>query len=414
MKREKGITLVALVVTIVILIILAVISINAVFGENGLISSTEKGEVEYTHATVWERMEMAYSDYWAGKVANEKKDLISYLQEKEIIGTEQTSNGGYKINTVALAGAKLALGNGTDDQNDVYKLEETVEANGDKTYSVNYYGESGPRNLGVLEGDKKKDLPQTASEFKVGKYVQLPYNGTTIECVVMYDEEYNKTNKTNYGIQMIATDVVGENIGIGNDCDLTQGGTSEQMQLAVESYNSAIETLNNEAKKYVNESNNMYVTSARCVGSVPNDPYSESKDLVNLAEKATSGKWTVGDTMIKDVDSNSNIDFLQMQNMKSLGVDIFDTTSKSNYWVSSRAQKTSGAGEYYGLEYFLSRTYNPETIAGFSIYSNFYYKNFYRSNVATNKLRPIFIVNPTAIDRVQGEGTKEDPLIWTE
>ena len=44
MKKESGITLVALVVTIVILIILAVISINIVFGENGLIHKAQEAE----------------------------------------------------------------------------------------------------------------------------------------------------------------------------------------------------------------------------------------------------------------------------------------------------------------------------------------------------------------------------------
>ena len=39
LSKEKGITLVALVITIVILIILATVSINAMFGENGLIQN---------------------------------------------------------------------------------------------------------------------------------------------------------------------------------------------------------------------------------------------------------------------------------------------------------------------------------------------------------------------------------------
>ena len=42
-KKERGITLIALVVTIVVLIILATISINAVLGENGLIKQAERG-----------------------------------------------------------------------------------------------------------------------------------------------------------------------------------------------------------------------------------------------------------------------------------------------------------------------------------------------------------------------------------
>lgn len=48
MKREKGITLIALVVTIIILIILAAISINLVLGENGIIEKAKlaKGNIE--------------------------------------------------------------------------------------------------------------------------------------------------------------------------------------------------------------------------------------------------------------------------------------------------------------------------------------------------------------------------------
>ena len=42
LKNEKGITLIALVITVVILIILATISINFVFGENGLVARAEQ------------------------------------------------------------------------------------------------------------------------------------------------------------------------------------------------------------------------------------------------------------------------------------------------------------------------------------------------------------------------------------
>ena len=41
-KKEKGITLVALVVTIVVLIILSTVSINTMFGDNGIISKAKK------------------------------------------------------------------------------------------------------------------------------------------------------------------------------------------------------------------------------------------------------------------------------------------------------------------------------------------------------------------------------------
>ena len=44
LRRKNGITLIALVMTIVILIILTTISINAIFGENGLIGKEKQAK----------------------------------------------------------------------------------------------------------------------------------------------------------------------------------------------------------------------------------------------------------------------------------------------------------------------------------------------------------------------------------
>ena len=49
-KKEEGITLIALVVTIIILIILATVSINTVFGEGGLIKRAEQAKAIYENA----------------------------------------------------------------------------------------------------------------------------------------------------------------------------------------------------------------------------------------------------------------------------------------------------------------------------------------------------------------------------
>ena len=43
-SKEKGITLVALVITIVILIILATVTINAAFGEGGIIKKAQQAK----------------------------------------------------------------------------------------------------------------------------------------------------------------------------------------------------------------------------------------------------------------------------------------------------------------------------------------------------------------------------------
>ena len=73
LEKEKGITLVALVVTIVILIILAVISINAMFGENGLITSANRAKLEHQKAETREQIELVLADAFIEKHQNKEK-----------------------------------------------------------------------------------------------------------------------------------------------------------------------------------------------------------------------------------------------------------------------------------------------------------------------------------------------------
>ncbi len=81
LKNKNGITLVALVITIVILIILAVVSINAIFGENGLIKSAQKGKLEQEKAEARERLSLVLADAYAEKHVNEKYNENEFLDE---------------------------------------------------------------------------------------------------------------------------------------------------------------------------------------------------------------------------------------------------------------------------------------------------------------------------------------------
>ena len=81
LNKQNGITLVALVVTIVILIILAVVSINAIFGDNGLIKSAQKGKLEQEKAEARERLSLVLADAYAEKHINEKYNQDEFLDE---------------------------------------------------------------------------------------------------------------------------------------------------------------------------------------------------------------------------------------------------------------------------------------------------------------------------------------------
>ena len=89
-------------ITIVILIILATVSINAIFGNNGLIQSAEKGKIAQEKAEVRERLELVLADAYAEKhVAKEKYNENDYLDEfiysrepdAEVAETEISLNG---------------------------------------------------------------------------------------------------------------------------------------------------------------------------------------------------------------------------------------------------------------------------------------------------------------------------------
>lgn len=63
-KKEKGITLVALVVTIVVLLILAGVSITMVLGNNGIVKKAQDAKANYTTAAGQEDKAMTDAETW--------------------------------------------------------------------------------------------------------------------------------------------------------------------------------------------------------------------------------------------------------------------------------------------------------------------------------------------------------------
>ena len=63
-KKEKGITLVALVVTIVVLLILAGVSITMVLGNNGIVKKAQDAKTNYKAAAADEGQTMTDAETW--------------------------------------------------------------------------------------------------------------------------------------------------------------------------------------------------------------------------------------------------------------------------------------------------------------------------------------------------------------
>ena len=104
--REKGITLVALVITIIIIIILATITLNMAFGDNGLITKAEEAKDMTANSIASEQEEMnslleEYSNIMSGENEIEEPNPPDPLPDGTIIFGEVTWSNGQASVTVS-------------------------------------------------------------------------------------------------------------------------------------------------------------------------------------------------------------------------------------------------------------------------------------------------------------------------
>lgn len=173
MKKQNGITLIALIITIIILLILAMVSIKLVMN-SGIITKAQKGVDVYSEEEIKEKIQLAYTDYKMAKAS----DDVSYTMQEA-------------INNAGLEGAKA---------------EETEEGwtitvptkDGDKVYSVS--------DLGVSK---------TQKALKLGDYVNYdpaPVDSnaaTTYTSYALSNVSANKNNGRTSGYSIDQTFNVG-------------------------------------------------------------------------------------------------------------------------------------------------------------------------------------------------------------
>ena len=89
MKKKSGITLIALVITIIVLLILAVVSINAVVGDNGVISNAIESKIVTAIANIIFDVESNVVDINTDNILEKRKiiatEMMKKLEEKNIL-----------------------------------------------------------------------------------------------------------------------------------------------------------------------------------------------------------------------------------------------------------------------------------------------------------------------------------------
>ncbi len=84
MKKERGITLIALIITIIVLLILAGITINFVLGDNGLFKTAKEAGEKYDEAGAREKLETVLLSLQADKYTDPKYNEKEYIDNRII------------------------------------------------------------------------------------------------------------------------------------------------------------------------------------------------------------------------------------------------------------------------------------------------------------------------------------------
>ena len=336
-KRENGITLIALAVTIIVLIILAGISITTLTGEKGIINQATDNSQEAQKQSIIDKIqaELLKEKTKTGNTPS-KDDLKSIIQE----------NG---LNEGTLGEDSFVVKDG----------EYTIE-----------YSE-------IIGWENYKDI----RKLKAGEYVNyIDSKGEIIKCIVLYDNEYNEENGTDYGIQIITADIV-DNITLGDS----------DFDTSMQSYNNALKILYEKAKEYRNPT---YVRNARCVGSKPNDPDWDTNNKF-IADSSYTYMNNYNNKF-KEGDLNYNSDWTQMGNLSNTKI-VGD-----NYWLASRIVYSRAEHHFFDV-YCVS---NSEINSLRMCYINSDYT--FGSRGYTKGFRPVFTLNSN-IKVTGGEGIEETP-----
>ncbi len=290
--KEKGITLVALVVTIILLLILAGVTLTIALGENGLF-----------------------------KMASQSVEVSKDVAEEEKVKLAVSAAFLDGTGTLTKANVQKAL------ENEFGTLEEGQLEGGDAG-PWTFKGDRKTYTIGN-GGDIQELKPKTVADLKAGDWVMYESSQGSIPCRVLYDTEYNTTNKKDNGVQIISADSLGS-ITFGSD-------VKSEMLNTIEELKNAFTILRTEAANYIKENN--ITEDIRCVGSradfvsvEPNTGDHQCEEFCYLAYLKGGDPSTIP---VIDGDDYYKEDYNQM---KKCGITI--PSNKQAYWLSSFTDDT--------------------------------------------------------------------------
>ncbi|MBR3002785.1 MAG: hypothetical protein IKF38_04415 [Clostridia bacterium] len=323
LKKNKGITLIALIVTIVVLLILAGVTISQITGSESAMEKATQAREENKLGEELEQIKLcvvnAMSQGLDGKVSDSDlrtslNGIVSQTEIEKVTGAgpwviQGNSGREYKITNGGLVNAidtmekaiinsitveerskvPIIISNGDNieeikscaiadtsiatvakDTDGIWKITGGT-LTGDleeASTTMTIEGKSGNKieNISVtlLKVTTAKDIIPVPTSSTTSAYVKYAMNGQTEEnaemCKVLY-------NDSEHGLQIVTINPV-SNVVLGKTDPIYKTSTSNRtdFEYATESYNNAIINLNNYSEEYIDNTN--IAIDARCVGSL--------------------------------------------------------------------------------------------------------------------------------------------------
>ena len=305
--RNKGITLIALVITIIVLLILAGISISMLSGENSILQKAGASKDSTGIAQEKENIKLAYNSLMIDKKSENSGTISGSDFDKAIKSYDSEASATSERDKYIVTfsnGHKYSLYNSgkiTEYTTTPYAVDElTVKVSGDTVESP--------------------------------YYVNYPSAKGTIKCRVLY-------NDNTYGLQIVSVNPV-TSIELGkNDTNNNLTDTIGSKQRAQSSYNRAVTTLNEKTEEYIGTSTgSILATDARCIGSNPKNK-SFPDNLTGNEKKAEM--FTISETNLNHYsgkyfksDMNYKNDYDRLKKIGALS--FIDKTNGDYYWLASR------------------------------------------------------------------------------
>ena len=314
--KEKGITLVALVITVVILIILASITLSFTLGENGIISKAQKAAQLTEEASANEEMGLYLTDIKLSQIDNGNFRLADYLSSNiGKNGLEDFSNNGDGYGQVSYKG-----------HNFLVNLED---------YTYTYQGESDGtvnRLLKQVLGNNNEDVPGI-SMVEAGEIETEDLGWKVLS--VNEDGSVNLIANRNTGFEVSLSGINGYTNGVkalNEICAKLYGGLKVNGEKVISARSVNVEDFYNityrEGKEYTTQKIQPYINTL----DVANDEYSSDQIESYIDPSNTSGTQASNTQMLLTGTGMT----IRVENSRPAKETTSMMNTGNNYWLATR------------------------------------------------------------------------------